>query len=204
MLDSLPIRDGDIAIRLRTRNDIDDYANWPPYPPPYEPFNIARRYGPMTTDQRDACLREWMEDESRIILSADRESEKAIANLTFREIDWESGKIGNMGFLVKPTEVEKGIGTRIMRTVADWCFEHGVTSIRFDVVACNTRAVRCYEKAGFTIAGEFWKDEETLRGKDTNLPEFDFMRPHVRVESGVPQIRFWWMELRTGAEAGDG
>jgi RimJ/RimL family protein N-acetyltransferase len=206
MLESLPICDGDLTIRQRTREDIDAYASWPMYPPPYEPFNaaFALRFAAMSDAERDACFQEWIGDDARIILCADREHERSIASLTFRDIDWESGGIGNMGFVMKPTHVEQGIGTRIMLAVSDWCLGHGITGIRFDVVACNTRAVRCYEKAGFTITGEFWKDEDALQGKDISLPEYDFMRPHVRVENGTPQIRFWWMELRTGAQAGDG
>ncbi len=193
----LPIRDGDLIVRRLTRDDIDEYASWPQYPRPYEPFNetFSLRFAAMDAQARDRWFEERTADASRIMLAADYANESAIANLTLREIDWTAGAIGNMGYLVKPTHVDRGVGTRIMRAVADWCFEHGVVSMRLDVVACNTRAVRCYEKAGFAISGEFWKEEEPLRGKDISLPEYRFMRPHVRVEDGIPQIRFWWMEL---------
>lgn len=200
MLDSLPICDGDLTIRQRTRTDLDEYAAWPLYPHPFESFSetFGLRYAAMTAEQRDERFKELSESPATVPLAIDRETEVCVANLTLREIDWASGMICNMGFLVKPTMVGKGIGTRIMNTVTDWCFGHGFTSIRFDVVACNTRAVRCYEKAGYKIVGEFWKDEEPLRGKDIALPEYDFMRPHVRVIDGNPQIRFWWMERSRG------
>lgn len=196
MLDSLPICDGDLLIRPRTRSDIDEYAGWPQYPPPFEPFNgnFSLRFAVMTAEQRDETFRAWYENGAQLVLCIDRAGEKAVGNLTLREIDWKSRKIGNMGFLVKPTCVDHGLGTRIISAVTDWCFGHGIVSIRFDVVACNTRAVRCYSKAGYKTIGEFWKDEEPLRGKDVNLPEYDFMRPHVRLVGDNPQIRFWWME----------
>lgn len=198
MLASLPIRGGDLTIRQLTREDIDEYADWPQYPHPYEPFNetFSLRFAALTAEQRDERFRTWIEDDARVALAADLGSERAVVNLMLRQIDWEAGIIGNMGFLVKPTAVNQGIGTRIMRAATGWCFGHGMVTLRLDVVACNTRAVRCYEKAGFTITGEFWKDEEPLRGKDLSLPEYDFMHPHVRPGDEVPQIRFWWMEVR--------
>lgn len=201
MLDSLPVRDGDLIIRARTRGDIDEYAKWPQYPKAFEAFNkvFSLRFAAMTQQERDEQFGAWAEDGGRITLCVDKANEKAVASLTLREIDWDSRKIGNMGFLVNPAHVDKGLGTRIMLAVKDWCFGHGIVSLRFDVVACNFRAVRCYEKAGFSIVGEFWKDEEPLRGKDLTLPEYDSMRPHVRIDEGSPQIRFWWMELRRQA-----
>lgn len=197
MLDSLPIQDSDLTIRPLVRSDLEEYAQWPQYPPNYDAFNqtFSLRLAGMNTEQRDAWFRERMSDESRIALAADLGSERAVASLMLQQIDWNTRKVGNMGFLVKPTRVEQGIGSRIMRLVSDWCFMHGIVSLRLDVVACNTRAVRCYEKVGFSITGEFWKDEEPLRGRDINLPEYDFMRPHLRMENETPQIRFWWMEL---------
>ena len=197
MLGSLPISDGELTIRRLVRSDIDHYAQWPRYPHPYEPYNetFTLRFAGMTTEERDERFRTWCEDEARIALAADRGPERAVCNLMLRQIDWDRRTIDNMGFLVKPTLVERGLGTRIMRTAADWCFGHGIVSLRLDVVAANTRAVRCYEKAGFVRTDEFWKDEERLRGVDTSLPEYDLLRPHLRIEKRVPQIRFWWMEL---------
>lgn len=199
VLNSLPISDADLIIRTRTRADIDEFARWPLYSHPFEPFNetFSLHYAAMTEIERNERFRVLSEDPNRILLAIDRAAETCIGNLTLREVDWEARSIGNMGFLVKPTAVGKGIGTRIMNKTTDWCFGHGFTSMRFDVVACNTRAVRCYEKTGFKVVGEFWNDEEPLRGKDLSLPKYDFMHPHVRVIDGNPQIRFWWMERRS-------
>jgi len=199
MLGSLPIREGDVTIRALVRGDIDEYARWPRYPRLYEPFNetFSLRFAGMTAEQRDERFRRWSEDSARIALAADRGPERAVCNLMLRQIDWDSRSVGNMGFLVKPTQVEHGLGTRIMRTAVDWCFGQGIVSLRLDVVAANTRAVRCYEKAGFVRTGECWKDEELLRGVDTSLPEYDFLRSHLRIDGDVPQIRFWWMEIKT-------
>ncbi len=197
LLNLLPIQDGDLMIRQLARSDIDHYAQWPQYPPEYDAFNetFSLRLASMTSEQRDERFRTWTQDDERIALAIDLGQEPAIANLMLRQIDWQAHVVRNMGYLVKPTHVSQGIGTRILRTTADWCFEHGIHGLRLDVVACNTRAVRCYEKVGFTITGEFWKDEEPLRGKDLSLPELQFMHPHVRLSGEVPQIRFWWMEM---------
>jgi RimJ/RimL family protein N-acetyltransferase len=68
--------------------------------------------------------------------------------------------------------------------------------IRLDVAAPNQRAIRCYEKAGFRIVEEFWRD-------DPDVPRYDMiklerasihMKSHVRFDRAIPQVRFYWME----------
>ncbi|MCK4235278.1 GNAT family N-acetyltransferase, partial [candidate division WOR-3 bacterium] len=94
----------------------------------------------------------------------------------------------------------KGIGTLIIRKVSNWCFKLGLKALRLDVAAANTRAIRCYEKAGFVKTEEFWRNDKGLRNIDVNQPQYDFLRPHVRLDRDVPQIRFWWMDLVDGCD----
>jgi RimJ/RimL family protein N-acetyltransferase len=74
-----------------------------------------------------------------------------------------------MGFRVHPNWCDKGIGTRILKLVIAHFAEAGIASFRLDVAEPNARAIRCYEKAGFSRTKHF----------DHN---------------GIP---FLWMELKT-------
>lgn len=200
VFDSLPMRAGDITIRLWEREDMDRFAEWPLYPLEFDAFNEAfiLRFRRMSPEQREEHfqLREGRID--RLDITADCPDEPAVGYLALVEIDWAGGVIGNMSYRVHPLWCDKGIGTRIMRTVAEWCFEHGFRTLRLDVAASNARAVRCYEKAGFVQTGEFWQDDPWLKTIDIADPKYDFLRPHVRFERDTPQTRFLWMEMRNG------
>ena len=53
--------------------------------------------------------------------------------------------------LANPTQLNNGIGTRLVRALAALLFsDPAVTKIQTDPAPDNHRAIRCYEKAGFT------------------------------------------------------
>jgi RimJ/RimL family protein N-acetyltransferase len=120
-----------------------------------------------------------------------------MACFSLREIDWETRVVGNVGFRVRPDWCDRGYGPRILGLAAVWCRECSIQSIRLDVSPTNVRAVRCYEKAGMVRVGEFWRVDSTLVDIDIAREEYVALRPHFRIEGGVPQVRFWWMELKT-------
>jgi RimJ/RimL family protein N-acetyltransferase len=127
---------------------------------------------------------------------ADLEDQPAIGFLALVEIDWAAGAVGNMGYRLHPDWCGKGLGTRFMRRVTEWCFARGFKTLRLDVSAANARAIRCYVKTGFVETGEFWRASPDLIGEDLEDPRYDFVRPHVRWDESMPQVRFWWMERR--------
>lgn len=52
--------------------------------------------------------------------------------------------------LANPTQLNKGLGTRLVRELVDLLFsDPSVTMIQTDPAPSNLRAIRCYEKAGF-------------------------------------------------------
>ncbi len=204
MLKSLPLCEDEILIRPWIRKDLDELAKWPEYPFPYEPFNSSLKE--MSCEEKDQhfCSRE--DNPNRITLVVDHTTQKAIGYLALVQIDWVDRKVGNMGFRIHPLWCNKGIGTLVINTVSDWCFKSGLKALRFDVTAANTRAIQCYEKAGFVKTEEFWRNDQGLRNIDIDQTRYDFLRPHARLNGDVPQIRFWWMELVNGREcvSGDG
>jgi RimJ/RimL family protein N-acetyltransferase len=196
MTGSLPVSDGHFTLRAWTLQDVEALAGWPSYPPAYAAFDLS--YRTMTPADRKGRFESKDADTSRITLVADLPTEPVAAYVALIEIDWLAGYVGNMAVRLKPACCDRGLGTRLLRLVAQWCFDNGVSRLRLDVAAANPRAVRCYEKAGFTHSGEFWRDESRLRGVDLSQDEYALLRPHVRRENDAPQVRFYWMELSVG------
>jgi RimJ/RimL family protein N-acetyltransferase len=63
---------------------------------------------------------------------------------------WLSVNIG------EPQMRGQGLGTEVVGILLKYCFlELGVHSVHLDVLETNTPAVRCYEKAGFTVSGKY-------------------------------------------------
>jgi ribosomal-protein-alanine N-acetyltransferase len=55
--------------------------------------------------------------------------------------------------LVTPQARERGIGGMLVRMVADWARSLKAGEIRLEVRESNARAVRLYERCGFTVVG---------------------------------------------------
>ena len=198
IMESLPAESGELSVRRWRREDIDRFAGWPMYDSPFESFNevFQLRFAGMSAGERDALFGERERLEDRVTLVADHASQPAIAYLALVEIDWAAGAVGNMAYRVEPTWCGRGVGTRVLSAVTSHFFRHGFRSLRLDVAASNARAIRCYEKAGFVRAGEFWREDPRLAEVDLDSSEWDFLRPHVRLDGPVPRIRFRWMEAR--------
>ena len=195
MLEALPVCEGPLTLRRWTRADTYARAKWPSYPSEYRDFNFGLSGASQEELDRHFLARD--QDPSRIPLAADHAEQQAIAYLALHEIDWEKRTVGNVGFRIRPEWCNRGYGPRILRLAAAWCRDCGVQRIRLDVGAANVRAVRCCEKAGMLKTGEFWPAAPELVGIDITQREHDALRPHFRIEGGVPQVRFWWMELKT-------
>ena len=47
----------------------------------------------------------------------------------------------------------QGIGAGLLRQARDWAIAHGLHRLELTVMARNTRAIRLYERMGFTVEG---------------------------------------------------
>jgi RimJ/RimL family protein N-acetyltransferase len=86
--------------------------------------------------------------------------------------------------------------------VTTWCFNSSLRVLRLDVAASNLRAIRCYEKVGFVKVGETWRQAPDLVDADLAAARYDFLRPHVRTDKPIPELRFWLMEFVEHGVAG--
>jgi len=194
MLKSLPLREGEVTIRKWNRKDLDLLSKWPSYPFPYEAFNFSFRN--RTSEERDRHFKLRENNPNMILMTVDHSTEPAIGYITLLQIDRAAKKVGNFGFRISPSWCDRKVGTLVLRRVCKWCLDCGLEELQMDVAASNTRAARCYEKSGFVKTGEFWREARDLEEIDIDQPQYDFLRPHIRFDGAVPQIRFIWMELR--------
>lgn len=201
LLDTLPLSQGELTVREWTRRDVDRLAGWPRYPFPYRGFEYS--FAAMGPTERDELFRTRQERADAMTLVVDHDAQPAVGYLASREVDWETGTVGNLGMRVHPAWCGRGVGTSILRKVTRWSFEQGFVRWRLDVAASNARAVRCYEKVGLVRTGEFWLDASHLEDLDIDGPRYDFLRPHLRACGDELELRFWVMELeiKTSLEA---
>ena len=88
-----------------------------------------------------------------------------VGNCTFFGIDWQS-RAAEIGLHTGEKEYwDKGFGTRIMNLLCKHGFETlNLNRIWLRVFETNQRAIRVYEKAGFTIEGRY-REGQFLDGK---------------------------------------
>jgi RimJ/RimL family protein N-acetyltransferase len=191
LLGELPIGEGPLTIRAWTRNDLDTLAAWPRYPFPYEGFSFVS----MNSEERDKLFRGVQAKSNALPLVVDHTNQPAIGYIALTRIGWSERRVGNFGFRIHPDWVDKGVGTSVLCIVCLWLFNCGTSSIGVDVAVSNARAVRCYEKVGFYKVGEMWRKAQDLKGVDITGTRYDFLRPHLRQDGEVPELRFFLMEI---------
>jgi len=194
LFETLPIRDGEIAVRRCAREDYERFAAWPPYPAHFECFRFS--FADLPPAERDRVFEKRDSRSDLIQVTVDRGEDVAVAYVGFLNIDWRGRTIENLTIRVHPSFCDQGIGTAMLIMIRDWWWGQGMGSLRLDVAGPNTRAQRCYEKVGFVRTGEFWTEDKALADVDLAGEEYDWLREHVRNTSGVPEIRFRLMECR--------
>jgi RimJ/RimL family protein N-acetyltransferase len=198
LIDSLPLQMDGLVIRQWERGDLDRFVKWPEYPFPYQAFNFSFR--DMHPGELEKFYRVREADPNRITLTIDYGADRSIAYLALFAIEWGERRVGDFGFRLHPCRCDRGLGTQILRLAGAWLFRGGMDCIAVDVAASNGRAFRCYQKAGFLTVGTLWREAPDLREVDLSASRYDFLRPHVQFERGVPKLRFWLMELNRGRE----
>jgi len=196
ILDGFPVVEGDVTVRCWTLEDVGVFAEWPGFPRFFEWANL--RCWRTSKEDQEEYFRAREAEPGRVVFAVDWRDERVVGFFSFVEIDWEKKTVGNMGIRVRPDLTDKGIGTKALVASCGVFLDRGFRSIRLDVAASNGRAARCYEKAGFQVTGEFWRDDPELDPDfDFDDPDHDWLREHVRFIDGVAQVRFLWME-KTG------
>jgi RimJ/RimL family protein N-acetyltransferase len=177
ILAAFPVHDGDLVIRHWLRSDLDRRAAWPPYLHPYAELSSA--LSAMPTTKRDEYFRGRDGSSDGVTLSVDMAGVLCIAHISLRNVDWRAMTVNNMGFRVHPDWCNRGLGSRILRIMVARLAAIGIVSLRVDVSSANGRAIRCYEKSGFALSGQFdqedgsffWMTCNLLRGQQGSEPD---------------------------------
>jgi RimJ/RimL family protein N-acetyltransferase len=156
LLLSLPIKAGAGSIRRWTRDDVERRAAWPEYPEQYSAFNGTLHL--LSQHERDEYFSSRERDPNRVTLALDHAPATTIGHVVVKEIDWVNGTVGNMGVRLHPDWCDQGVGTAMMLGTVGWLGDFGAKRISLDVALANTRALCCYEKAGFVPGRQFERD----------------------------------------------
>ena len=179
------------VIRRTVPRDLPEITAWPPYPWPYNYFDM--------TDERarspgGAYWWEQIDDPDRCHYSVVLpERDQIIGVHAFVSIDWFKATVGNMGIRIRTDLCNQGHATETLAPLLKAVLGSGIGSIRLDVAATNQRAIRCYEKCGLQIVDELWR--KGTGPSDLADPKWTPMIPHLRRDGGKWMVRFYWMEI---------
>lgn len=180
-------------IRRAHPEDSVQIAAWPAYPWQWHWFNMTDTQAPPSPQ---SGLRWWqrIDDGDRCHYSVLLPTTGQVIGVhVFTRIDWRERQVGNMGIRIHPEFCGQGYGAESLTGLLQAVLARGMRRIRLDVAASNGRAVRCYEKCGMRIVGEFWLEHDGAM--DTMDPRYAFVLPHLRHEGGKWLTRFHWMEI---------
>jgi diamine N-acetyltransferase len=148
------IRGEKVYLRPSERADLDDFVRW---------FNDAdtMRYLAMRAPMGRAAEERWFEamlerqgkrDYHFVICLLD--DGRAIGTVSLHQVDEESGSAAFGIAIGEKAEWDKGYGTDVLNAIADFGFgELRLERLWLDVYAAHLRAIRSYEKAGFSHEG---------------------------------------------------
>lgn len=143
-----------IRLRAIEREDIPTFVRWFNDP---EVRQHIQMYEPLSRAQEEKWFQAQLERKDEFVFAVEALAEGAwvhIGNTGLHRLDWKNRKavlgiaIGEKAFW------GQGYGTEAVRVLLRFAFlELGLHRVEVEVYAYNTRAIRCYEKAGFRQEG---------------------------------------------------
>jgi RimJ/RimL family protein N-acetyltransferase len=177
-----------VVLRELTRGDVDEMARWPRFVEPELQWanlelNTARdRDGWFERSRSNLTRRRFTiwstehvqrEDAPRGEPGALRAGEtpsqrgggrgaRCIGTIGLRNIDFRYGE-GTLGIIVNAADVSRGYGTDAIKALVRYAFESlGLRKVYLDVADGNDRAMRCYDRVGFSRIGQHRGTEGVL------------------------------------------
>jgi RimJ/RimL family protein N-acetyltransferase len=146
-----------LSIRTWSLQDDELADEWPPYHDPTEPlWNLPRQVG--YGDQWGQLLevtgmrRTWAVENPAGCL---------IGRISLREIDARKAQ-ARLGITFGAPYIGQGLGTEALALFLDYYFtDFGFQAMLLDVAAPNQRAVRSYERLGFSFVGSDWREADS-------------------------------------------
>lgn len=179
-------------VRLRPwqRRDTLSQELWPRYTDPFSSlWNIPR-----TTFFTDDLRVGW--SSQRYVWAVEDELQRLIGRISLREIDLGASS-ARLGISLSQHFVSQGLGSEALRLFLEAYFGPlGYTTMYLDVAAFNIRAVRCYERLGFTYVESEWRSA----GRDPSLrllddPRYKQFQAYFRRGRYETMVEFYEMML---------
>lgn len=139
-----------------TDDNLADY--WPPYNDPLEPlWNLPRPFS--SADLWHAGFLSTYERQAWAVESLDH---RLIGRISLREIDHRVPQ-ARLGITFGAPYVGRGLGTEALQRFLDYYFiDLRFSVLVLDVAAPNERAVRCYQRLGFSYVRSDWRQVGSL------------------------------------------
>jgi len=168
-------------IRFRLWNDEDTtiFRTMSGYPDPFhELWNLPR---PPTFGDRVCALFFWHRPiRDRQSWAIENERGNLVGRISLRDIEWQ--RQARLGIALGAPYVGYGLGSRSLSLFLDHFFgPPGFATIVLEVAAFNHRAVRCYQRLGFTIVRQEWRyagNHPCLQLLEN--PDYDNIRAYFR------------------------
>jgi pentatricopeptide repeat protein len=179
-------------VRLRPwlRRDALAQDLWPRYTDPFNSlWNIPR-----TTFFTDDLRSGW--SIQRHIWAIEDIRQHLIGRISLREIDLRDAS-ARLGISLSPHFVSQGLGTEALQHFLEVYFGPlGYSTLYLDVAAFNIRAVRCYERLGFSYVESEWRSA----GRDPSLrllddPRYKNFQSYFRRGRYETMVEFYEMML---------
>jgi RimJ/RimL family protein N-acetyltransferase len=140
-----------IRLRAIERSDIPTFVRWFNDP---EVTQYLETYMPLSQAQEERWFEAQLEQRDRFIFGVETLDGKLIGNLGLIDIDWKNSH-ALLGIVLGEKEYwGQGYGTDAITTLLGFAFKQmNLHRVHLPTYEYNKRAIRCYEKCGFTLEG---------------------------------------------------
>lgn len=184
------------------REDVDAFADWARHTDPlFGHYNLPPM-GPADAERVWSYLA-GTPDVRRAFAGVIEE--RVIATLIVRKTDPE-GVEGEIGIMLDPAFVGRGLGRRILNAFAEVLAGEGFRRLHLEVAGFNRRAIAAYLASGFTAQDEYWSEPEPGLDVGSLLdgPAAETVAANVRLQpDGRYYVRTVRMERRLSPSTKD-
>lgn len=186
------LRSERLSIRSWTFHDDELADDWPPYNDPLEPlWNLPRQVG-LAGDvwsffESSAMRRTW---------AVEDRSGRLIGRISLRDIDTRKSQ-ARLGITFGAPYTGQGLGTAALALFLDYYFnDMGFQIMVLDVAAPNQRAVRSYERLGFSFVGGDWRIADSRFDRRVlESPHYAHLQRFFRQGQHGLYVEFYEMQL---------
>jgi RimJ/RimL family protein N-acetyltransferase len=188
----MQLRGPRVIIRPWQRYD-DELANdWPPYNDPLDPlWNLPRQ-----TSITETWSSFFDVGNQRRSWAVEDYDGNLMGRISLREIDERKAQ-ARLGITFGAPYVGRGLGTEAMAVFLDDYFtSQGFQVMVLDVAAPNVRAVRSYQRLGFSYVESDWRDAGYSFDRSVlDMPRYQSLRPFFRPSMRGVAVEFYEMRL---------